>query len=202
MVVVGVTSELEQHHLHEQSCGWRIRFFSPDCVQCSTKPIQLVLLGTGGVTLSQTRRTPQHIVSCCSKALDNGRHRCCRDQVLNAIANTICSGIEDRQLPVKMSDALPVQNWATSTSFHLTIYRGLQHYIRRSSCKVIIQWIQARETQPTKYSFLSFKGLYFTLGLVPSHIYAGMNLSHSANCRFTSTDCVWKRYKGGAKYSF
>ncbi|XP_063080140.1 uncharacterized protein LOC134470047 [Engraulis encrasicolus] len=43
--------------------------------------------------LCQKRGSLEHILSCCSKALGDGRYRWRHDQVLRAIADTICTGI-------------------------------------------------------------------------------------------------------------
>ena len=40
----------------------------------------------------------EHILSCCSKALGDGRYRWRHDQVLRAIADTICTGIKNSKL--------------------------------------------------------------------------------------------------------
>lgn len=44
-------------------------------------------------TLCQKRGTLEHILSCCPRGLSEGRYRWRHDQVLKAIANTICCGI-------------------------------------------------------------------------------------------------------------
>lgn len=48
---------------------------------------------TPGCLLCQKRGTLEHILSCCPKALAQGRYRWRHDQVLKAVADSICSGI-------------------------------------------------------------------------------------------------------------
>ncbi|XP_061902037.1 uncharacterized protein LOC133649222 [Entelurus aequoreus] len=57
--------------------------------------------------LCQKRGSLEHILSCCSKALGDGRYRWRHDQVLRAIADTICMGINTskRQHPTKSTIA-------------------------------------------------------------------------------------------------
>ncbi|KAI4881119.1 hypothetical protein NFI96_020517, partial [Prochilodus magdalenae] len=43
--------------------------------------------------LCQKRGTLEHILSCCSKALGDGRYRWRHEQVLQAVADSICTGI-------------------------------------------------------------------------------------------------------------
>ncbi|CAJ1075238.1 LOW QUALITY PROTEIN: uncharacterized protein LOC109089580 [Xyrichtys novacula] len=57
--------------------------------------------------LCQRRGSLEHILSCCPKALGDGRYRWRHDQVLKAVADTICSGITSskQQHPSKTSIA-------------------------------------------------------------------------------------------------
>lgn len=73
---------------------------------------------------------------------------------------------------------------ATICSINKAVEERWRQWTKRSS------WVSLSFTSTAS----SFKGLYFTLGLLPSHIYPGLNWSHSANCLFvTSADSVWKR---------
>lgn len=58
--------------------------------------------------LYQKRGSLEHILSCCSKTLGDGRYRWRHDQVLQAIADTICTGISNskRQQPTRSMVAL------------------------------------------------------------------------------------------------
>lgn len=53
--------------------------------------------------LCQKRGSLEHILSCCPKALGEGRYRWHHDQVLRAVADTICTGISHskQQHPTK-----------------------------------------------------------------------------------------------------
>lgn len=71
------------------------------CMMSSQNPANLFTWGQ----LCQGRGSLEHILSCCSKALGDGRT--CDDQVLRAIADTICTGINisKRQHPTKSTIA-------------------------------------------------------------------------------------------------
>ena len=63
------------------------------------------LAETPACPLCQRRALLEHIISCCSKALGEGRYRWGHDQVLKVIADTICSGISlsKQQQPARHS---------------------------------------------------------------------------------------------------
>ena len=51
------------------------------------------LADTLACQLCQKRGTLEHILSCCPKALGDGRYRWCHDQVLRALADTVSAAI-------------------------------------------------------------------------------------------------------------
>ena len=61
------------------------------------------LVDTPACPLCQGKGTLEHIMSCCPKALGDGRYRWRHDQVLKTIAESICSGIAScrRSKPMK-----------------------------------------------------------------------------------------------------
>ncbi|KAI4881117.1 hypothetical protein NFI96_003824 [Prochilodus magdalenae] len=65
------------------------------------------LVDSPACQLCQKRGTLEHILSCCSKALGDGRYRWRHDQVLQAVADFICTGIinSKRQHPSKCTIA-------------------------------------------------------------------------------------------------
>lgn len=61
------------------------------------------LVDTAACPLCQRKGTLEHIMSCCPKALGDGRYQWRHDQVLKTIAESICSGIAScqRSKPMK-----------------------------------------------------------------------------------------------------
>ncbi|XP_028292553.1 uncharacterized protein LOC114455485 [Gouania willdenowi] len=86
----------------------RIKFLIQAVYDVLPSPSNLCIWGkaeTPACPLCQRRGTLEHILSCCSKALGEGRYRWRHDQVLKAIANSICCGISHSKSlrPVKKS---------------------------------------------------------------------------------------------------
>lgn len=52
------------------------------------------LVDTPECKLCQKRGTQEHILSCCPKALGEGRHRWRHDQVLRSLVDSICTAIQ------------------------------------------------------------------------------------------------------------
>ncbi|KAI4885725.1 hypothetical protein NFI96_026178, partial [Prochilodus magdalenae] len=67
------------------------------------------LVDSPACQLCQKRGTLEHILSCCSKALGEGRYCWRHNQVLRAVADSICTGINNskRQHPSKCTIASP-----------------------------------------------------------------------------------------------
>ncbi|XP_036071215.1 uncharacterized protein LOC112142521 [Oryzias melastigma] len=92
-------------HSAERKVSWaelwksephRIRFLIQAVYDVLPSPSNLFCWGKAespACNLCLKRGTLEHILSCCSKALAEGRYRWRHDQVLKAIANTISSGI-------------------------------------------------------------------------------------------------------------
>ncbi|KAL4008469.1 hypothetical protein ACER0C_002321 [Sarotherodon galilaeus] len=74
----------------------RIKFLIRAVYDVLPSPSNLFTWGkveTPGCLLCQKRGTLEHILSCCPKALAQGRYRWRHDQVFKAVADSICSGI-------------------------------------------------------------------------------------------------------------
>ncbi|XP_061878077.1 uncharacterized protein LOC133630482 [Entelurus aequoreus] len=74
----------------------RIKFLIQAVYDVLPSPSNLFTWGkveTPACPLCQRRGTLEHILSCCPKALGEGRYRWRHDQVLKAIADTICRGV-------------------------------------------------------------------------------------------------------------
>ncbi|XP_061772124.1 uncharacterized protein LOC133562186 [Nerophis ophidion] len=74
----------------------RIKFLIQAVYDVLPSPSNLFTWGkveTPGCPLCQRRGTLEHILSCCPKALGEGRYRWRHDQVLKAIADAICRGV-------------------------------------------------------------------------------------------------------------
>ncbi|XP_073696141.1 uncharacterized protein [Garra rufa] len=75
---------------------YRIKFLIQAVYDVLPSPSNLFSWGmveTPACPLCQRRGTLEHILSCCPKALGEGRYRWRHDQVLKAVADSICSGI-------------------------------------------------------------------------------------------------------------
>ncbi|XP_038154112.1 uncharacterized protein LOC119791846 [Cyprinodon tularosa] len=74
----------------------RIKFLIQAVYDVLPSPSNLFCWGkveSPACALCQKRGTLEHILSCCPRSLSEGRYRWRHDQVLKAIANSICSGI-------------------------------------------------------------------------------------------------------------
>jgi len=74
----------------------RIKFLIQAVYDVLPSPSNLFCWGkveSPACALCQNRGTLEHILSCCPRSLSEERYRWRHDQVLKAIANTICSGI-------------------------------------------------------------------------------------------------------------
>ncbi|XP_061733213.1 uncharacterized protein LOC133536595 [Nerophis ophidion] len=74
----------------------RIKFLIQAVYNVLPSPSNLFTWGkveTPGCPLCQRRGTLEHILSCCPKALGDGRYRWRHDQVLKDIADAICRGV-------------------------------------------------------------------------------------------------------------
>ncbi len=75
---------------------YRIQFLIQSVYDVVSSPTNLFSWGlkdTPACLLCQKRGSLEHILSCCPKALGEGRYRWCHDQVLRVIAGTISTGI-------------------------------------------------------------------------------------------------------------
>uniref|UniRef100_A0A3B3RKF3 Uncharacterized protein n=1 Tax=Paramormyrops kingsleyae TaxID=1676925 RepID=A0A3B3RKF3_9TELE len=92
------TKLINIHSLHElwRSEPQRIKFLIQsvcDVLPSSTNLHRWGLADTPACQLRQKRGTLEHILSCCPKALGEGRYRWCHDQVLRALADTVSVAI-------------------------------------------------------------------------------------------------------------